>query len=289
MLFFIDKKMIQKYDFIMMNDYYKKVIETVNSLEEKGIKPSVVLILGSGLKNMVEMVENGVSIDYKDIPNFPESRVAGHEGRLVFGNLFGVKTAVLCGRFHPYEGNSMATAALPVAVMKMLGAQKLIVTNAAGGVNRSYEPGDIMLISDHITLSGDNPIYGNYVPELGGEQFTNLTDCYSKELREKVKTIAKEQGLKIKEGVYAYRPGPVYETPAEIRMLETLGADSVGMSTIPETLMAAHLGLATIGISLITNKAAGHEGACLEHADVIETAERAKGEMEKIVRIAVHV
>jgi len=272
-----------------MSDYYKKVIEAAEFLKGKGAQPDTILILGSGLKNIAELVGNEISISYKDIPNFPEPQVHGHEGKLVFGDLFGVKAAVLCGRFHPYEGHSMSIAALPVAVMKMLGAGKLIVTNAAGGVNRSYDPGDIVLISDHICLSGDNPIYGNYVPELGGEQFTNLSDCYSKELREKVKNLADAQGLKLKEGVYAYRQGPVYETPAEIRMLETLGADLVGMSTIPEAMMAAHLGMETIGLSLITNKAAGHEGACLEHEGVLEVAERAKVEMEKIVKIAIHV
>jgi len=300
-----------------MSEYYNKIKKTAEFLMGRGVRPSVILVLGSGLGEVAELVEKPIEIAYSEVPNFPEPTVKGHIGKLIFGELFGVKTAVLCGRFHPYEGHTMAVAALPIAALKLCGAERLICTNASGGINKDFEPGDIMLISDHINLTGDNPFVGNFAPELGGEMFTDLSDCYTKVLREKIKravsehssplrrdaeggvpynhpvrsasTPPEEGNLVLREGVYAYRLGPIFETPAEIRALDALGADAVGMSTIPESIMAAHLGMETVGISLITNKAAGHSGANLNHFSVLEVGKRASGKMKGVIEIAVNV
>ncbi|MCL2739758.1 MAG: purine-nucleoside phosphorylase [Oscillospiraceae bacterium] len=266
-----------------MKTYYEKVVETAEFLRGFEFAPEMVLVLGSGLADMADLVKNPIEVPYSDVPNFPEPKVAGHKGKLVFGELFSKKAAVVCGRFHPYEGHSMAISALPIAALAQLGAARLIVTNAAGGVNREFNPGDIMLISDHINLTGDSPLHGNYSIEFGGEQFTDLTDCYDKNLREKIKSQA---DFRLQEGVYAYRLGPFYETPAEVLMLRLMGADAVGMSTIPESLIAKHLGMEVVGFSLISNKAAGYDGEKLNHEEVLEAGKSASENMKKVIEIA---
>lgn len=265
----------------------KQITETSSFL--KNILPEIpetLLILGSGLITLVDNIENPLEISYSDIPNFPEPSVESHVGKLVYGELFGIKTAVLCGRFHVYEGHSPQLAALPVAAFGMLGTKRLIVTNAAGGIHPNFNPGDVMIITDQINLSGDNPLVGHHIPELGGEQFTDMSDCYTLALRSKVKKLATQADIPVHEGVYAYRLGPVFETPAEIRMLATLGADAVGMSTIHEVAMATHMSMTVFGLSCITNKAAGL-GGIIDHNEVVEYGKKAHAKMSQIIKLAI--
>ncbi|MEW4370363.1 purine-nucleoside phosphorylase [Paenibacillus kandeliae] len=249
---------------------------------KSSITPEIGLILGSGLGVLADLIEDGVSISYSDIPHFPVSTVEGHDGELLLGNVQGRPVVMMKGRFHMYEGYGPEVTAFPVRVMKELGVSSLLVTNAAGGVNTSYEPGDLMVLSDHLNLTGRNPLIGPNDPALG-VRFPDLSEAYSRRLRTVFKDTAASQGLKVQEGVYAGLLGPTYETPSEIRMLRTLGADAVGMSTVSETIVARHAGLEVLGISCITNMAAGILDQPLSHDEVMETADRVRDQFLKLV------
>ncbi|MBT2682106.1 purine-nucleoside phosphorylase [Bacillus sp. ISL-37] len=238
-------------------------------------QPKIGLILGSGLGVLAEDIENPVKIPYNEIPGFPVSTVEGHAGQLVCGQLSGVEVIAMQGRFHFYEGYSMDKVTFPVRVMKELGIEKLIVTNAAGGVNESFEAGDLMIITDHINNMGTNPLIGPNDSHFG-VRFPDMSEAYSKNLRAVAKEVADKNKLTIKEGVYVGNPGPVYETPAEVRMIRTMGGDAVGMSTVPEVIVAKHSGLEVLGISCISNMAAGILDQPLSHDEVIETTEKVK-------------
>lgn len=233
--------------------------------------PEIAIILGSGLGPLAAGVEGPVRLPYGDIPHFRASTVAGHAGELIAGSLSGRRVLVMNGRFHFYEGHSMETVTLPVRVFSRLGIKNLIVTNAAGGIKDSLNPGSIMLISDHLGFMCPSPLIG---PNLDGfgPRFSDMTDVYTPELRELARSVANRLGLSVQEGVYCYFRGPQYETPAEIRAVRALGADAAGMSTVPEAIVARHCGMRILGISLITNKAAGLGGSRLSHEEVGEIA-----------------
>ncbi|MGL5245002.1 MAG: purine-nucleoside phosphorylase, partial [Sarcina sp.] len=218
--------------------------------------PTVGLILGSGLGAIADQIESPEFYPYNEIPNFPVSTVEGHAGRLVVGKFQGKEVVAMQGRFHYYEGYNMQEVTCPVRVMKLLGVETIIVTNAAGAVNVDYVPGDLMIISDHINLSGANPLVGKNLSEFG-TRFPDMSNAYDKDLRAKVKEIAANLSIEVREGVYTMFSGPTYETPAEIRMARTLGSDAVGMSTVPEVIVANHSGMKVIGVSCMTNMAAG--------------------------------
>ena len=254
--------------------------------EQTTIRPTVGLILGSGLGVLGDEIPNSRAIDYADIPGFPVSTVEGHAGRLVFGELGGKTVVVMQGRFHYYEGYSMDEVVFPVRVMKLLGVSTVLVTNAAGGVNTGFVPGDLMLITDHIKLFTDSPLRGHNIAELG-PRFNDMSAAYTPELRDLAKQVAAKHGVDVREGVYAHMPGPSFETPAEIRMLRTLGADAVGMSTVPEVITAAHAGMGVLGISAISNMAAGILDQPLNHEEVIETGRLVRDKFVGLVKAVV--
>jgi purine-nucleoside phosphorylase len=244
--------------------------------------PQVGLILGSGLGGYADGLDVTSAIDYGDIPYFPLSHVPGHRGRLVLGQRGGARCVAMQGRVHLYEGHSAATVGFPARVLIALGAKVLIVTNAAGGVNPAWPAGTLMLIRDHIDLLRDHALRGPNDERLG-PRFPDMTTAYAPELRALVKRAAGELGVPLAEGVYAAMPGPVYETPAEIKMLQLLGADAVGMSTVPEVCVARHMGARVIGISCITNEAAGVTGQPLSHDEVTATAARVRTTFEALL------
>lgn len=244
-------------------------------MEKLSQKPEIGLILGSGLGVLAEEIEEETAIPYETIPHFPVSTVEGHAGELVIGSLAGKTVAAMKGRFHYYEGYTFEQVTFPVRVMKALGITTIIVTNAAGGVNETFEPGDLMLISDHLNLMGGNPLIGKNDTRLG-VRFPDMSEAYSRELRQTAKEAAARVGISVKEGVYAGNTGPAYETPAEVRMARVLGADAVGMSTVPEVIAARHSGINVLGISCISNMAAGILDQPLSHDEVIETTEKVR-------------
>lgn len=225
-------------------------------------EPQIAVILGSSLGPFAGQLQDPVEIDYHEIPNFLTSTAPGHAGKLIFGTLAGKRLVCLSGRFHSYEGYDFEQLTQPVRLLKLLGVRALIVTNAAGGVNERYRPGDFMLIADQIKLNGASPLRGRNVDEFG-PRFFDVTRMYTPELRALAKTCADELGIRVQEGVYFFMPGPQFETPAEIRAIRALGGDAVGMSTVTEALTAAHCGLPLLGISVITNLAAGMTGAAV--------------------------
>ncbi|GIP25440.1 purine nucleoside phosphorylase [Paenibacillus sp. J23TS9] len=245
-------------------------------------KPEVGLILGSGLGVLADLIQDGISIPYQEIPHFPVSTVEGHDGELLLGTIEGRAVVMMKGRFHMYEGYGPEVTAFPVRVMKELGVSSLLVTNAAGGVNTSYEPGDLMVISDHLNLTGKSPLVGPNDAALG-VRFPDMSEGYSRRLRKLLKDTAESKGIHVQEGVYAGLLGPTYETPAEIRMLRTLGADAVGMSTVSETIVARHAGLEVLGISCISNMAAGILDQPLSHDEVMETTDRVREKFLSLV------
>jgi purine-nucleoside phosphorylase len=244
-------------------------------------KPQVAMILGSGLGGLSKEVD-GVVIPYEEIPNFPRSTVEGHAGALHIGSLAGVDVMVMSGRFHFYEGYTLQQVTFPIRVFRELGCHSMIVTNAAGGVNTAFDVGDLMLITDHINMLGANPLYGANVAHHG-PRFPDMSTAYDKEYGLAAKSVASLLGITLREGVYCATLGPSYETAAEIRMCRSIGADAVGMSTVPETIVARHAGLRVLGLSCITNMAAGILPQPLSHAEVIETTERVKGTFRKLV------
>ncbi|MGH7446674.1 MAG: purine-nucleoside phosphorylase [Longimicrobiales bacterium] len=244
--------------------------------------PDVAMILGSGLGALADEITDATAVPFSEIPGFPAAAVAGHAGRLVIGELEGVSCAALQGRFHMYEGHDAATVALPARMLLALGARSLVVTNAAGGINRTFTAGDLMLIDDHINLMARNPLTG---PVLDGEtRFPDMSYAYDAGLRGIADAVAAEQSLALVHGVYAAVLGPSYETPAEIRMLERLGADAIGMSTVPEVIVARARNVPVLGVSLITNLAAGLSGNALSHEEVIAAGAQAQGRFAGLIR-----
>lgn len=253
-------------------------------LNRVSIRPTVALILGSGLGDYADTLEDCVRIPYSAIPNFPLPTVEGHAGAFVFGKKEGKEVVVAQGRVHYYEGLPMQEITLPVRVLAAIGVKSLVLTNAAGGVNLSYKPGTLMLIADHINFSGMNPLIGPNLDQFG-PRFPDVSDLYTQSLRTAIKENASLVGIPLEEGVYLMCSGPNYETPAEIRAFRTLGADAVGMSTVPEALVAGHSGMQVVGVSCITNMAAGVLPVKLSHAEVMETAAKVHDLFHKLVDV----
>ncbi|MFC7371173.1 purine-nucleoside phosphorylase [Fictibacillus iocasae] len=245
--------------------------------------PEIGLILGSGLGVLADEIQSPVVLPYSDIPGFPVSTVEGHAGQLVIGELEGKMVIAMQGRFHYYEGYSMEKVTFPVRIMKLIGVNSVIVTNAAGGVNTSFKAGDLMLITDHINNIGDNPLIGTNTAEFG-VRFPDMSEAYTKELMDTARGVSKALNIPMQEGVYVANSGPSYETPAEVRMLRVLGADAVGMSTVPEVIIARHSGMKVLGISCISNLAAGILDQPLTHDEVMETTEMVKANFLALVK-----
>ncbi|WP_407268770.1 purine-nucleoside phosphorylase [Radiobacillus sp. PE A8.2] len=246
-------------------------------------QPTIGLILGSGLGVLAEEIEDKITVAYKDIPHFPESTVQGHKGQLVIGQLQGKQVIAMQGRFHFYEGYTMEQVTFPVRVMKQLGIETVIVTNAAGGINESFEPGDLMLITDHINNMGTNPLIGPNEESLGA-RFPDMSEAYDRKLVNHAKASADSLGLKVQAGVYVANTGPSYETAAEIRMLRTFGGDAVGMSTVPEVIVANQSNMRVLGISCISNMAAGILDQPLSHQEVMDTTEKVREDFLRFVK-----
>ncbi len=244
--------------------------------------PEIAMVLGSGLGVVGELLEEPVYIEYSDIPNFPVSTVVGHKGRLVFGMLEGKDVVIMQGRFHYYEGYSMQECTFPIRVFYELGIRKLVLTNAAGGVNSSLAPADLVLLEDHINIMGVSPLIGKNMDEYG-TRFPSLLDVYSKEFNKKVEAEAEALGIGLKKGVYFYMTGPQYETAAEIRLVRAMGGDVVGMSTVPEAVVAAHMQMRTTGISCVTNMT-GDAVEDLKHEDVMEISRQVEDKFVALVR-----
>jgi len=271
---------------------YQKIREAVEAIQARSkTRPQVAVILGSGLGAVAEQVTNSVTISYTDIPHFHGTSVEGHAGQMILGDFQGVPTVFLQGRFHLYEGYSMEDVVFPTRTVCGLGIHTLILTNAAGGVNTRFRAGDLMLIEDHLNLMGDNPLKGPNLAQLG-PRFPDLSEAYSRDCLEVMKKTANELQIPVHTGVYAGLLGPTYETPAEIRMFRTLGADAVGMSTVPESIAANHLGVRVVGVSCITNLAAGMSPHKLSHQEVIDNSRLGAGKLrtllEKVIPRFVH-
>lgn len=251
-------------------------------------KPEIGIILGSGLGDFADNIDNSIEINYADIPGFPQSTVVGHSGKLIFGDLEGKKVVAMKGRIHFYEGQGIDKTVYPTKVLCELGIKNLIVTNAAGGVNEGFKPSDIMIIRDHINFTGVNPLIGPNEDDKG-PRFLDMTEAYSKDLRKIAKEVAKDVNLDVKEGVYMWFTGPCYETPSEVKLARILGADSVGMSTVPEVIIARHRGVGVLGFSCITNMAAGILDKPLDHKEVIEVSDRIKDDFAKYIREIIKV
>ena len=252
------------------------------------LRPTVGMVLGSGLGDFADTLEDAVSIPFSRIPYFPTPTVAGHAGALVFGRKQGQDGVVLQGRIHYYEGLRQRELTLPIRVLAALGVKTLVLTNACGGVNLDFAPGDLMLISDHINLSGGNPLIGPNLDAFG-PRFPDMSDLYTASLRKAIREKVAQAGIPLQEGVYGMYSGPNYETPAEIRMYRILGADTVGMSTVPEALVAGHCGMQVVGVSCITNMAAGVLPVKLSHAEVTETANRVSAKFRQVIDLILTV
>ncbi len=261
-----------------------KVAEAASYLTENmKSSPEIGLILGSGLGVLADEIENAIVIEYNDIPYFPMSTVEGHKGQLVIGTIEGKDVIAMQGRFHFYEGYSLQEVTFPIRVMKQIGVENLIVTNAAGGINEKLNPGDLMLIEDHINNLGTNPLIGKNDNEAG-DRFPDMSQAYDRDLIDFAEKIAGDIGLNTKKGVYVANTGPSYETPAEVKMLRTLGGDAVGMSTVPEVIVAKHMKMGVIGISCISNMAAGILDQPLSHEEVIETTTNVRSDFLRYVK-----
>ncbi len=258
--------------------YYDKVAEAADFVRRQSAeRPEIAVILGSGLGEFATSVGDATSIPYGQIPSWPSATVVGHDGRLVLGKAAGQRVAVLAGRAHYYEGHDLRTVTFATRVLGLLGVRTLILTNAAGGINTRFKPGTLMVIDDHINLIGSNPLIGPNDDRFG-PRFPDMSEVYSSRLRQVADRAAAKLGLAVEHGVYAAWHGPSYETPAEIRLLRMIGADAIGMSTVPEAIVARHMGIDVLGISCITNFAAGVLPQPLNHAEVLETAQRVRGE-----------
>ena len=261
---------------------YKKLNTAADHIRKiNQCKPKVGIVLGSGLGAFVDQIEEKTIISYDDIPHFHKTTVEGHAGKLIIGKIANTEVAILQGRFHSYEGLDMDDVVFPTRLLSILGVENLILTNAAGGINTSYKSGDLVIIEDHINMTGKNPLVGVNIDEMG-PRFPDMTKAYHPELREIIQASAKELGHSMQAGIYAGVLGPTYETPAEVRMLRTLGADVVGMSTVPECIAGNHIGMKVCGISCVTNMASGIENVELKHEDIKDEALRV---MEKFTNI----
>lgn len=261
-----------------------KLQETVGYIRSKtSAKPKVGIILGSGLGAFVKDVEIETTLPYKDIPNFMPPTVDGHSGQLHFGKVNGVSVAILQGRNHYYEGHSMETVVFPTRTLALLGVETLILTNSAGGFGESMQAGDFMIVEDHINLMGTNPLMGPNIKELG-PRFPDMTEAYDKRLIQLMETLLQKQGTRYHKGVYCGVSGPTYETPSEVRYLKLIGGTAVGMSTVPESIAANHLGLRVAALSCITNLAAGISNQKLSHVEVTETARRVEQQFSALLK-----
>ena len=255
--------------------FYDEVMNAVRFIRERiHCRPKIAVILGSGLGGIADSLEGKELLPYAEIPGFPPSAVSGHAARFVFGSLNGRPIVAMQGRFHYYEGLSMRQITFPVYLLRLLGVESIVVTNACGGINPGFAPGDLMLITDHINFAGKNPLIGEN-DERFGPRFPDMTTAYHPALRALTKRVAAELGIPLQEGVYAFFNGPCYETAAEIRAFHALGADAVGMSTVPETTVANYLGMKVLGIACITNMATGVAKTAHSHEEVLSTAEAA--------------
>lgn len=246
-------------------------------------QPEIGIVLGSGLGDFADSIEDKIEIPYTEIPGFPVSTVKGHDGKLIFGKINSKEVCVMKGRIHYYEGYDIKEVVYPIEVLAGLGIKTLILTNAAGGVNTDFEPADLMIINDHINLMGKNPLIGPNDEDLG-PRFPDMTDLYNKDLIEVAEKSAKKLGIDIQEGVYMYFTGPSYETAAEVRMARILGADAVGMSTVPEAIIARHRGLKILGISTITNMSTGILDTPLDHTEVVEVGQEVAGKFKELLK-----
>lgn len=266
------------------NFMYTKINEACDYIKSVYNEPiDIAIILGSGLGPLANEIENPIIIDYKDIPHFPVSTIAGHEGKLYIGKIEGKTVCAMKGRFHYYEGHEMDVVTLPIRVFAKLGIEYLFVTNACGGIRDDLNPGQITLITDHIGFMAPSPLRGPNLDEFG-PRFKDMTEVYSKKLGAIAKEAAIKTNVDLKEGVYCFFKGPMYETPAEIRALKVIGADMVGMSTVPEAIVARHSGMTTLGISLVTNRAAGLGNSELNHQEVTEAANKAGKDLVNLTK-----
>lgn len=267
----------------MSNPIYEKLEACLKAVREKtDFVPDVALVLGSGLGNYAENIKIETEISYSDIPGFPVSTVPGHAGKFIFGYLDNVKVVCMKGRVHFYEGYNISDVVLPARLMKMLGAKILFLTNAAGGLGEGFKAGDLMLITDHVSIFAPNPLIGPNVDELG-PRFADMSEVYNKDLQDVIRKTAKDNGIDLKEGVYCQLTGPSFESPAEIRLLGKLGVSAVGMSTVNEAIAANHMGMRICGVSCISNLAAGISDQHLCHEEVQEAADKAAPLFTKLV------
>jgi purine-nucleoside phosphorylase len=264
-------------------DYFSRVKEAADAVRSRLREtPRIAVVLGSGLGEFASSLVDSVSVGYDELPHWPAAGVVGHEGRLIVGSVWGRTTAVLAGRCHLYEGHDVGTVVFPVRALAMLGVETIILTNAAGGVNTAFRRGALMVIDDHLNLTGANPLVGAN-DERFGPRFPDMTEIYSRRLGCAADEVARQHGLALPHGVYAGLLGPSYETPAEIRYLRLIGADAVGMSTVAEAIAARHMGLEVLGISCITNMAAGVLPEPLDHREVMETARQVRGQFTALL------
>ncbi|MDQ2085497.1 purine-nucleoside phosphorylase [Herbivorax sp. ANBcel31] len=267
-----------------MADIISNIREAGEYIKKKiGREPQIAIILGSGLGPLVNEIKDTVEIDYNDIPGFPVTTVEGHDGKLVFGKLGDKYILAMKGRFHYYEGHDISRVVFATRVFKIMGINNLIVTNAAGGINKDFNPGDLMIIKDHIGFFAPSPLRGENIGEFG-VRFPDMSKVYNPKLIELCKNAASKEGVNVKEGVYIFAKGPMYETPSEIKALSVLGADAVGMSTVPEVIVAKHAGMDILGISCITNMAAGILDQPLNHKEVMQTAKVAEKNFISLVK-----
>lgn len=264
---------------------YEKYKESADYIKEKigDLNPKIAIILGSGLGVLKDEFEEKIVIKYNEIPNFPVSTVEGHAGELIIGKLNGKEIIAMNGRFHYYEGYDLKETTFPERVFKLMGIEKLIITNAAGGVNKDYTAGDFMVINDYLSFFAESVLRGKNLEEFG-DRFPDMSETFDKDLTKKLKEVVNKYTGRAQEGVYAYMKGPTFETPAEIRALRTLGADAVGMSTVPEAVVAHHCGIKCVGVSCITNMAAGVLDEKLSYDDVKQTAEKVKAKFKEIIK-----
>lgn len=271
-----------------MDDLSVKIAASVAGLQKKiTAPPEIALILGSGLSTMAEDIEAKYYIPYMDIPHMPISTVEGHINQFVVGQLMGKKVIAMQGRFHYYEGYNLQEVTYPIRVIKQLGIEVLIVTNAAGGINKKFQVADLMLIEDHINLMGNNPLIGPNDSSMG-PRFPDMNEAYNLKLRQIAENEAIKQGITLQKGVYAGLTGPTYETPAEVRYLRTIGADAVGMSTVPEVIVAKYLGIKVLGISCITNLAAGLLEQPLSHEEVMAVGIKVRDKFSRLIKGIIH-
>lgn len=267
-----------------MNQLLKKIKEAKEYISKKHtLNPTIGVVLGSGLGDFAEELADPIAIDYEDIPHFPQTTVEGHQGRLIIGKLGHQPVIMLQGRYHYYEGYTMQEVTFPIRVFRLLGVQTLITTNACGGLNPNFSPGDLMLITDHINFTGDNPLIGENIDELG-PRFPDMSRAYDPDLQKQVLNAAHRLDIPLQQGVYVAISGPSYMTKAELKMLQTIGGDAVGMSTVPEVIVANHMKMKVIGLSCITDMAIPEELEPLTHEEVIRVANETKPVFKKLLK-----